>query len=86
MTRNLGYKAFQENILLGVGPGNFGSYANMQRPDKFGRTVTDPEKKLLQDLLERALGVTRKKPAAKKAASKSAAPRKRAPAKRKEYY
>lgn len=58
-----------------------------QRPEKFGRTVTDPEKKLLQDMLERVLGVTRKKPAAKKpatkrtAAKKAAATRKRATAK-----
>ena len=53
-----------------------------QRPEKFGRTVTDSEKKLLQDMLERALGVTRKKPATKKAAAKkTAAPRKRVAAK-----
>jgi hypothetical protein len=53
-----------------------------ERPEKFTRTVTEAEKKLLQDLLERALGVTRKKPATRKtsatrktgAPSESAAP------------
>jgi hypothetical protein len=38
------------------------------RPDKFTRTVTEPEKKLLEDLLEQALGVKRRKPAASKPA------------------
>ncbi|HUS08542.1 MAG TPA: hypothetical protein VMZ52_19715 [Bryobacteraceae bacterium] len=51
-----------------------------RRPDNFNRTMTPPEKKLLESMLERALGVQRKKPAAKKAALKSAL--KRAPAKR----
>jgi hypothetical protein len=49
-----------------------------ERPEKFTKLVTAAEKKLLEDLLEEALGVTRRKPAARKAASKkSAAPRKR---------
>jgi hypothetical protein len=55
-----------------------------ERPEKFNRVMTAPEKKLLEDLLERSLGVARKKPAVKKAAAKKpaakkAAPRKRAP-------
>ncbi|MFL6447993.1 MAG: hypothetical protein ACJ746_09935 [Bryobacteraceae bacterium] len=57
-----------------------------RRPDNFNRTITPPEKKLLQATLERGLGVQRKRPAAKKkpeatTANKSA-PKKRAPAKR----
>jgi len=57
-----------------------------RRPDNFNRTITPPEKKLLQATLERGLGVQRKRPAAKKKteatmANKSA-PKKRAPAKR----
>jgi hypothetical protein len=57
-----------------------------ERPEKFTKVMTVPEKKLLEDMLERALGVTRKKPAQRKtaakkapAAKKTAAPRKRAP-------
>lgn len=56
-----------------------------ERPEKFNRVMTAPEKKILEDLLERSLGVARKKPAARKAATKkaaakkAAAPRKRAP-------
>lgn len=60
-----------------------------RRPDNFNRTMTGPEKKLLEGMLERGLGVQRKKPAAKKAApsasKKSAAKKpaaKRAPRKR----
>ncbi|HEY6339873.1 MAG TPA: hypothetical protein VIY49_00145 [Bryobacteraceae bacterium] len=54
-----------------------------RRPDNFSRVMTPPEKKLLESLLERGLGVQRKKPAApKKAAAKTAqktsAPKKRA--------
>jgi len=50
----------------------------MKRPDKFGKVVMPAEKKLLEEVLERSLGVTRAKPAAKKAATKkAAAPRKR---------
>jgi tetratricopeptide (TPR) repeat protein len=55
-----------------------------RRPDNFNRIMTPPEKKLLEGMLERALGVQRKKPAAKKPAAKKAAPqapRKRMPAK-----
>ena len=51
-----------------------------ERPEKFGKVMTAAEKKILEELLERSLGVTRRKPAAKKAAAKKvAAPRKRAP-------
>ena len=56
-----------------------------RRPDNFNRTMTSPEKKLLESMLERGLGVQRRKPAAKnKAASAGAkgAPRKRVTAKR----
>jgi hypothetical protein len=54
-----------------------------QRPEKFTKVVTAAEKKLLQDVLERGLGVSRRKPAVKK----TAAPRKRAPKKKqKEYF
>jgi hypothetical protein len=49
-----------------------------ERPEKFTKLVTAAEKKLLEDLLEEALGVTRRKPAPRKAASKKpAAARKR---------
>jgi hypothetical protein len=51
-----------------------------RRPDNFNRVITSPEKKLLEGMLERALGVQRKKPAAKKPAPKT--PQKRAPGKR----
>lgn len=51
-----------------------------RRPDNFNRTMTPPEKKLLESMLERALGVQRKKPTAKKTALKT--PRKRMPGKR----
>jgi hypothetical protein len=59
-----------------------------RRPDNFNRVMTAPEKKLLEGMLERGLGVQRKKPAVKKPAPKktaSAAPRKRAPVKRKPF-
>jgi hypothetical protein len=50
-----------------------------QRPEKFTKVVTAEEKKALEELLERALGVSRRKPVVKKAvAKKSPAPRKRA--------
>ena len=48
-----------------------------QRPEKFTKVVTVAEKKLLQEVLERGLGVTRRKPAVKKAP----VARKRAPKK-----
>jgi hypothetical protein len=50
-----------------------------RRPDNFNRAMTPPEKKLLEAMLERGLGVQRKPPAAKKAP----AIRKSAPAARK---
>lgn len=50
-----------------------------RRPENFNRTMTAPEKKLLEGMLERGLGVQRKKPAAKKTAPavsrKKAAPK-----------
>lgn len=49
-----------------------------ERPDNFNRVMTAPEKKLLEDLLERSLGVARKKPAIKKAAAKKAPAKKKA--------
>ncbi len=56
-----------------------------RRPENFNRAMTSPEKKLLEGMLERGLGVQRKKPAVKKApkaSQKKAAP-KRAPGPRK---
>jgi tetratricopeptide (TPR) repeat protein len=58
-----------------------------QRPDKFTKSVTPAEKKALEQLLEEALGVTRKKPAPRKApavrkAAPKKAPKKTAPVKR----
>jgi hypothetical protein len=50
-----------------------------ERPDKFTKTVSAAEKKTLENLLEQALGVTRRKPAPRKAAAKKAAVRKTAP-------
>ena len=56
-----------------------------RRPENFNRVMTPPEKKLLEGMLERGLGVQRKKPALKKtapkASQKKSAP-KRAPQKR----
>jgi hypothetical protein len=51
-----------------------------RRPESFNRAMTPPEKKLLEVMLERGLGVQRKKPAVKKAASSDGktAPRKTA--------
>jgi hypothetical protein len=56
-----------------------------RRPDKFTKVVTAAEKKLLEEILERSLGVARRKPAPKKAAAvkKKAAPRKTLPARTK---
>jgi hypothetical protein len=45
-----------------------------ERPEKFTRTVTDAEKKFLEDLLEQALGVKRRKPAPKPARKPRAKP------------
>ena len=57
-----------------------------RRPENFNRTMTTPEKKLLQATLERGLGVQRKAPAAKKKAepttARQSAPKKRAATKR----
>ena len=47
-----------------------------KRPDNFNRVVKAEEKKLLESVLETALGVQRKKPAAKKAAVKKPAAKK----------
>ena len=57
-----------------------------KRPENFNRVMAAPEKKLLEGMLERGMGVQRKKPATKKAAVK--APRKRAAPKpkKKEYF
>jgi hypothetical protein len=58
-----------------------------QRPEKFTKVVTAAEKKLLQDVLERGLGVSRRKAAPKAAAKKAPVPRKRALKKKeKEYF
>jgi hypothetical protein len=51
------------------------------RPQNFTKTVTAAEKKLLEELLEKALGVTRPKAAARRKAKKSAVPRRRVPRK-----
>jgi hypothetical protein len=45
-----------------------------KRPDNFNRVMTQPEKKLLEALLEKGLGVQRKKAAPKKQAAKKKAP------------
>jgi hypothetical protein len=50
-----------------------------ERPENFTKTVTAAEKKLLQELLEKALGVNRPKPAPRKVAKKSAVTRRRVP-------
>jgi len=42
-----------------------------RRPENFNRAMTAPEKKLLEGMLERGLGVQRRKPAVKKAAAKA---------------
>ena len=52
-----------------------------RRPENFNRVMTAPEKKLLEALLERGLGVQRQKPAVKKAAGKKAGATKPAAAK-----
>ena len=45
-----------------------------KRPEKFTKLMTPAEKKLLEEMLERALGVARKKPAPRKAPAKKKAP------------
>jgi hypothetical protein len=52
-----------------------------ERPQNFTKTVTAAEKKLLQELLEKALGVSRPKAALRRVARKFAAPRRRVPGK-----
>ena len=52
-----------------------------ERPENFTKTVTAAEKKMLQELLEKALGVSWPKPASRKVAKKSAIPRRRIPGK-----
>ena len=53
-----------------------------ERPEKFTKLVTPAEKKLLEELLERSLGVSRRKAAPVAAPrKKAAAPRKRTPRK-----
>jgi len=42
-----------------------------ERPANFNRVMIEPEKKVLEQMLEEALGVARKKPGAKKAAKKT---------------
>ena len=42
----------------------------MKRPDKFSKVILPAEKKLLEEILERSLGVNRVKPSARKATSK----------------
>ncbi len=58
-----------------------------RRPDKFTKIVTPAEKKLLEEILERSLGVARRKPVPRKtaAAKKKAAPKKTAPRKTKDF-
>jgi hypothetical protein len=51
-----------------------------RRPENFNRVMAASEKKMLEGMLERGLGVQRKKPVKKKIAAK--APQKRAPRKR----
>src|SRR5207253_289560 len=55
-----------------------------QRPEKFTKVVTAAEKKLLQEVLERGLGVSRRKPVVKKAAVVRKRPK--APKKTKELF
>ncbi|MBV8843578.1 MAG: hypothetical protein JO307_12285 [Bryobacterales bacterium] len=45
-----------------------------KRPDNFNRVMTAPEKKLLEAMLEKGLGVQRKKATPKKQAGKKKAP------------
>jgi hypothetical protein len=52
-----------------------------QRPASFAKSISAAEKKMMQDLLEKALGVTRAKAATKKAATKKAPAKKAAPPK-----
>jgi hypothetical protein len=57
-----------------------------RRPDKFTKVMTPAEKKLLEEILERSLGVARRKPTPKKTATKKTAERrKRLPYRTKDY-
>jgi hypothetical protein len=47
-----------------------------ERPEKFTKMVTPAEKKLLEELLEKALGVNRRKAAPRKSIKKAPASRK----------
>jgi hypothetical protein len=47
-----------------------------ERPEKFTKMVTPAEKKLLEELLEKALGVSRRKAAPRKGIKKAPTPRK----------
>ncbi len=47
-----------------------------ERPERFNRVMLASEKKLLEEMMERSLGVARKKPGVKKAAAKKAAAKK----------
>ena len=53
-----------------------------ERPEKFTKVVTPAEKKLLEELLERSLGVKRKPVSAKAAGNKIPVRRKRVAVKR----
>ena len=54
-----------------------------KRPENFNRVMVAPEKKLLEGMLERGMGVKRKKPAVKKAGAVKAAKKRAAPAPKK---
>ncbi|MBY0505099.1 MAG: hypothetical protein K2X03_14400 [Bryobacteraceae bacterium] len=49
-----------------------------ERPENFNRIMLEPEKKVLEQLLEQALGVARKKPSLKKKAAASKPPARKA--------
>ncbi len=49
-----------------------------ERPEKFSKVLTAAEKKILEELLERSLGVTRRKPAPRKTATKKTGAKKAA--------
>jgi len=70
-------------------------YLASRRPAEFQKVILPEEKRLLEQVLETALGATRKKPGAKKTATKTAAAKKApaakkktpaAPRKKKEYF
>lgn len=51
-TRQLAVGAFKQNILLGVGPGNFGHYAHNQMPSKFAGSKSIVNNEPLEILAE----------------------------------